>query len=457
LNIKNLYYAFKENTMNSNCPNQIYQVDVTELRTNPLNARQHSTEQVNLIAQSIQVLGFRSPILVDEDNVIMAGHGRLLAAQELKMKTVPVVRFSDMTKAQKNAYLIADNRIAEQSTWDTDLVVDAFEEIKDLDPDFDLSTTGFAVHEIDNMVMSKYTSDETEELPEKIPEPEEIVCSRLGDSWIMDHHIIRCGNSLEPENYEELMGKEKAQICATDPPYNVPIRGHVSGLGDVVHEDFAMASGEMSRAEYIELLRTNLALIHKYGMPGMLAYVYIDWRHVRDMIEVGEDIFGDLKQLCTWVKDKAGMGAFYRSQHELICIFKKGGAKHINNFQLGQFGRHRSNVWNYPGMNSGSETSRHLLKLHPTVKPVAMLVDILLDASKPNGIVLDPFGGSGSTLIAAEKTGRRARLIEIDPKYVDVTVKRWQDLTGKAAIHATSGETFSERMNTALTQTGAMI
>ena len=420
-------------------------VDPKTIKPDGKNARKHSKKQIKALTRSMKKFGFNVSILIDQNGNVIAGHARLEAALVLGMDSVPVIRIEHLTPAEVREFMIADNKIGDMSSFDLDLVCENFEMIHDLDPIVDLTYTGFAAHEIDNIIMSNASTNEVEEdIPAEINDEGSPV-SQLGDLWTLGQHRVLCASSLEAESYDQVLGDEQAEICVTDPPYNVAIKGNVSGLGEKVHDEFQMASGEMSRKQFVDFLREFMMRVHERCHPGALVYAYMDWRHIHDLIGVGEDVFGELKQLCVWAKDNAGMGAFYRSSHELVCVFKKSGAEHINNFGLGQFGRYRTNVWEYAGMNSTSPTSRQLLKLHPTVKPVAMLADILLDASKPNGIVLDPFGGSGSTLIAAEHTNRRARLIELEPKYVDVIIQRWQAFTGKDAVLASTGETYNQR------------
>ncbi|MBR1157283.1 site-specific DNA-methyltransferase, partial [Bradyrhizobium sp. JYMT SZCCT0428] len=239
-----------------------------------------------------------------------------------------------------------------------------------------------------------------------------------------------------------LLGDEHAQMLFTDPPWNVPIKGHVSGLGAVKHAEFAMASGEMSSVEFESFLATALGHAARHAVDGSIHFVVIDWRHVKDLLGATAETYTEMKNLCIWNKSNAGMGSFYRSKHELVFVFKKGKAPHINNIELGRFGRYRSNVWDYPGQNTLNNSAKGKLSLHPTCKPVALVADTMRDCSKMNGIVLDPFGGAGTTLIAAERTGRRARLIEIEPRFVDCTVRRWQQLTGRIAVHAETGVPF---------------
>ena len=287
------------------------------------------------------------------------------------------------------------------------------------------------------------TSQEGEE-QDAAPEPEAHAVSRLGDLWILGNHKLLCGDALLPASYEQLLGNEQAQLVFTDPPYNVPIQGHVSGLGKVRHREFAMASGEMTEAEFTAFLGTLFANMVAVSADGTIHFVCIDWRHIYEVLSAGREVYAELKNLCVWNKDNGGMGTFYRSKHELVFVFKSGSGPHINNFGLGEGGRYRTNVWDYAGANTFRRGRDEDLALHPTVKPVTLVMDAIKDCSRRAGIVLDPFGGSGTTLIAAERCGRRGYLMELDPLYVDVIVRRWQGLTGKAAVHAETQQTFDQ-------------
>jgi DNA modification methylase len=233
-------------------------------------------------------------------------------------------------------------------------------------------------------------------------------------------------------------------MVITDPPYNVAINGHVCGSGGIKHKEFAMASGEMSQSEFTVFLSTMFTHLHTFVQDGAIVYSFMDWRHMREIQDAALPIFGAPRQLCIWTKDNGGMGTFYRSQHELVFVFKKGDAPHINNFELGQYGRYRTNVWNYPGVNTFNGQGYKLLALHPTVKPVSLIADAIRDCSHRKGIVLDPFAGSGTILIAAERTGRHARAIEFDPQYVDVAIMRWQRVTGKQAVLSSTGQSWDQ-------------
>lgn len=410
------------------------------------NPRTHSDKQIVALMASIKELGFRVPIIINEDGVVLAGHGRLEAAKRLGLEEVPTIVAAGLTKTQQRAYVLADNKISSMSAWDKDLLVHEIEIL--LEEDFQIETTGFSTAEIDIMIDGAVEPDgpDAEDLqPEDIGE-EGMIVTKFGDVWKLDQHRLCCGDALKEASYAAVLKKgELAQICITDPPYNVKIDKHVCGSGKTKHKEFAMASGEMSQGEFTDFLATSCANIALNCQEGAIVFCFMDWRHMREMLDAGEQVFGRLRQLCVWGKDNAGMGTFYRSQHELIFAFKHGDAPHINNFELGQHGRYRSNIWSYPGVNTFSGKGYQQLSLHPTVKPVSLIADAIRDCSHRNGIVLDPFSGSGTILIAAERTGRMARAIEYEPRYVDVAIRRWERVTGKTAVHEGSGMTFKER------------
>lgn len=413
-----------------------------DLKPWPGNPRLHSDKQLVKLKASIQKFGFTAPVLVDEAGVILSGHGRVQAALALGLATVPTRVISGLSPVKKRAYVIADNKLSQLSTWDGALLRSELEIL--IQEDFEVETTGFSTAEIDLMV------DGAVETPQSGPDelqPEDVMptgVSRPGDLWQLGHHRLLCGNALDPGAYQRVMQDGLAQMVITDPPYNVPIDGHVCGSGKVKHKEFAMASGEMTPEQFTAFLNQALAQMAAVCQPGAIQFVFMDWRHTRELLDAAQPLFGGPRQLCVWAKDNAGMGSFYRSQHELVYVFKKGDAPHINNFELGQHGRYRTNVWNYPGVNTLKGKGYELLALHPTVKPVSLIADAMRDCSHRQGLILDPFAGSGTALIAAERTGRQARAIELDPQYVDVAIQRWQRITGGQARLAESGQTWEQ-------------
>lgn len=408
-------------------------VSVSVLRPCANNPRSHSKRQIEQIAKSIETFGWTNPILADGEGGVIAGHGRLEAAKSLGLTEVPVVRLADMSEAQKRAYVIADNRLAETAGWDEDLLRLEIGALLEMELDFEIEAIGFDTGEIDVILQG----EEEDALPETVPDPDPgLPVSRIGDVWLLGRHRLVCGDALAAETYDALLGEETAATVFTDPPYNVPIDGHVCGLGSVKHPEFVMASGEMSAAEFRAFLDTMFVRLKAASRPGAIAFVCMDWRHIADLIRSGEAELGELKNLCVWNKEAAGMGSLYRSQHELVAVFRNGKAPHRNNVQLGRYGRNRSNVWSYPGVHS----RRADLKLHPTVKPTAMVADAIRDVTAHGDLVLDPFGGSGATLLAAQETGRRAALAELDPRYVDLIVRRFEEATGEKGVLEKTGE-----------------
>ncbi|MFY8099332.1 MAG: site-specific DNA-methyltransferase, partial [Allorhizobium sp.] len=390
--------------------------------------------------------GFINPIIIDEAGSIMAGHARHKAAVLLGLAEVPTIRLSHMTRAQKRAYIIADNRLAEKAGWDFDILGEEIGLLLDEDIDFDLEVIGFDSAEIDQLVFGDSANKSAagkEEEPVELPGDEPVV-SQPGDLWEIGEQRLLCGSALDPASYERLLGRERVQMVFTDPPYNVPIGGHVSGLGKVKHREFAMASGEMSRPGFTAFLRTAAMRMAEVSINGAIHFVCMDWRHAGEMEEAGRGVYSELKNICVWAKTNAGMGTFYRSQHEFVFAWKVGKAKHINNFGLGEKGRYRTNLWTYAGANTFRKGRDEDLADHPTVKPVQMVHDAILDCSKPKGIILDPFTGAGTTLVAAHRAKRRGRGIELDPAYVDCALRRLQKAVVAEPRLAETGETLAE-------------
>lgn len=426
-----------------NCDLRVVYTPLDTLTEYPNNPRQHDTKQLIKIQNSIEKFGFINPILVDEHNEIIAGHARLAAARLAHLPQVPVIRLEDLSTAQKKAYRIADNKLAELGTWSIENLQLEFQELEKLDLDFSLGITGFDMGDIDLILEGKEAKADPK--ANNIPFiPDNEVVTREGDIWILGEHRIICGNSLQKETLRPLMEDKKADMVFTDPPYNVKINGHVCGAGNVQHKEFKFASGEMTSEEFTQFLKTSFELLCMFSKDGSLHYICMDWRHIKEIITAA-DVYDQFKNLCVWRKDNAGMGSFYRSQHELIFMFKHGKEPHINNVELGIHGRYRTNVWNYAGVNTPSAENAEKRAMHPTVKPVELIKDAILDASNRGGVVLDTFLGSGSTLIAAEKAGRICYGVELEPKYVDTAIRRYESLGEKrSAVHMGSGKTYQE-------------
>jgi DNA modification methylase len=421
---------------------EIEYVGLSILKPSPHNSRTHTERQIGQIAESIKRFGMVTPIGIADDHAIIYGHARALAAAKAGLAEVPVVRLSHLTEAERRAYLIADNRLALDAGWDRALLALELQELQALN--FELPALGFSLPEIDQLFEDQAASQTTgtDPLDDEIPQTSANLVTRQGDIWVLGNHRLINGDARAIADYQALLGKEEVGVIFSDPPYNVPIAGNVSGLGRVKHEDFAMAVGEMTRQEFTSFLIESFRHAAAGCRDGAIAFVCMDWRHTEELSAAGREVFDELKNVCVWNKKNAGMGAFYRSKHEFVFVFKKGSAQHINTFGLGETGRHRTNVWDYAGVSALSKEGQGDLAMHPTVKPVAMIVDALKDCSQRGDIVLDNFGGSGSTLIAAEKCGRRARLIEYEPRHCDTTVRRWQKYTGKNAVLEGDGTTF---------------
>lgn len=420
---------------------------VDALRLDPLNPREHSQKQIAQVAESIRAFGFNVPVLIDDDNKIIAGHGRVLACKLLGIAEIPTICLSHLSPEQIRAFMIADNKLTENSTWNEVLLGEQLKSLSEIDLTFSLEATGFEMGEIDVLIEGLSQRDDVAQDPaDDLPEQSEVSVSAPGDCWQLGKHRVLCGDALQTASYDRLMAQQLAAVVFTDPPYNVPIDGHASGLGKKQHPDFAMACGEMNKAEFTDFLDTVCKRLVSASRDGSIHFICMDWRHVSELLAAGREAYDEVKNICVWVKNNAGMGSLYRSQHELILVFKQGRHSHRNNVQLGQFGRHRSNVWQYPGANSFSRANAegNLLALHPTVKPVALVADAILDCSSRGDIVLDPFLGSGTTVMAAERTGRICYGIELDPAYVDTAVRRWQRFTGMRAVHGESRRNFDD-------------
>jgi DNA modification methylase len=412
---------------------------LASIKANPRNAREHDRKQLAKLRHSIEKFGFNAPLIIDETNELLCGHARVEAAKQLGIQLIPVVRAHHLSESEKRAFMIADNRLAELASWNEKSLRRELCFLSDLDLDYDFSAIGFETGEVDLILNGGDSPDDPADV---IPFGANVTAnSKVGQLWQLDKHSLYCGSALERSSYQASLMGDRAQMAITDPPYNVRNKGHVGGRGAIRHREFPMASGEMTPDQFAAFLSTSLGRIKEFLLDGAICFVCMDWRHTPELLTAGK-IFS-LKNICVWVKNNGGMGSLYRSQHEFVFVFKCGAANHINNVELGKYGRNRTNVWEYPGINSfGSD--RELLKVHPTVKPVALVADAIKDCSKRGDLILDPFGGSGTTLIAAEKTKRRAALIELDPIYVDVIIRRWQAYTGGVAVDAATGATFDE-------------
>ena len=440
---------FKDATSPTNVPARLNDLLVQYRSPSALgpyerNPRTHSKRQIRQIKRSIESFGFVNPVLIDANDRIIAGHGRVEAATLLGMEEIPTICVEGLSADQIRAYIIADNKLAANAGWDNAILAIELQHLITLDcPDLDVAITGFEVAEIDAILEEAKGSTVPEDL---VPELESEATTQFGDLWLLGKHKIICGNALNDRTYKSLMSGRRVAMVFSDPPYNVKIDGHASGNGSNHHREFAMASGEMSEAEFVSFLTNAIELAARFSAADAIGYFCIDWRHIGDLLRAAMQSYDEFANLCVWAKDNAGMGSFYRSQHELVAVFRKGKGPHRNNVQLGKFGRHRTNLWWYPCAQTLSKQGDegNLLAIHPTVKPVAMVADAILDCTARGEVVLDGFLGSGTTLMAAERVGRICFGIEIDPLYVDVAIRRWQNYTGEPAILASTGKRFNE-------------
>lgn len=424
---------------------EVETVPVSTLKPYARNPRTHTKKQVRQIARSIERFGWTNPILVDTEGGVIAGHGRIEAARLLGIERVPTICLAEMSEAQIRAYIIADNRLAELACWDDTLLATELQALTAIDLDFDIEITGFETAEIDGFIASlsgTNDDDEADQLHE-IDESQPPI-TKPGDLWLLGRHRLLCADATHAGSYDHLMDGKTAHLVFTDPPYNVPIDGHVCGLGAVKHADFAMAAGEMSETAFIAFLQTVMGHMADCSADGAIHFVCMDWRHLFELLTAGRKVYSGLKNLCVWNKTNGGMGSLYRSKHELVAVFKAGTGPHINNVELGAHGRYRTNVWDYAGINTFGKDRDTELAMHPTVKPVALVEDAILDCSRRGDIVLDVFSGSGTTIMAAERSGRLGFGLELDPKYVDATLKRFREFTSEVPVHAATGLTLAE-------------
>jgi DNA modification methylase len=422
---------------------QIQYRAVEDLTLDSRNPRQHPQSQVNQIADSIREFGFVMPVVIDDAGHVIIGHGRVLAAKKLRMERIPVVEVRHLSKAQLKALRIADNRLAQHAYWDEQLLGESFQELKELDVEFDLSITGFSLPEID-LALLNLKEGAAEDADDEVDSTTGVPVCQPGDVWQLGEHRLHCADATSEATFDTLMKEELAHVAFVDAPYNVKVDGHVSGKGKVRHREFAQGSGELSREEFIQFLKTTCGLLAKHSKDGSIHFLTMDWRHAGELIEAGREVYTELKNIAVWVKSNPGMGSLYRSQHELVFVFKCGTGRHVNNIQLGKHGRSRSNVWHYDSATTQGRKGNNLLALHPTAKPIQLVADALLDCSNRGDVVLDCFLGSGTTLLAAERTGRVCRGVEMDPLYVDTAIRRWQNLTGREAVRASDGRSFRD-------------
>jgi 16S rRNA G966 N2-methylase RsmD len=421
---------------------------VTLVRPDPNNARLHSNKQVQQIAKSIEVFGFNVPVLVDADLQVVTGHGRLLACKLLRFDQVPVIRLEHLSEYQRRAFMIADNRLTENGEWDDRLLGEQFKVLSEAEIDFKLEVTGFKTSEIDLFIENLAPGFDSKADPgDALPESSSLRVSRNGDLWQMGKHRLLCGDALSPVSYELLMTGHKARMVFIDPPYHDPVHDYVIGFGKIHDREVATASGDVSTQTSARFLTNAFAQLSRNSDGGALHFICTDWQHSAELLSTATSVYARFESLCVWVRDSTSEGSPYRNQHELVFVFKCGEGPDSTKIQLGKNGRYRTNVWHYPIANALSQAREEgkLSKLHRTIKPVELVADAILDCTARGDVVLDPFSGSGTTLIGAERTGRVCYGIDLETEYVDTAVRRWQCLTGLTAIHRATGQTFEQR------------
>lgn len=405
--------------------------------------RKLSSQQVSRASQSIRRFGFRDPPILGKGVEIIDGHARIEAAHRLGLKEIPCIIADDLSDTDVRLLRIALNRIGERGEWDEQALKIEFAYLLEFEPD--LSVTGFDHPEIDRiLVLDDLGLEEPDPLDNvgQLPDPDGSAVSRLGDIWRLGCHRVVCGNARSSEDIGIAVGDRKVSAVFADHPFNVSVDRHIR-VGGGKFPEFAEASGEMSPADYEEFLRITTGNMMGAIKPGGILFLCIDWRHVEVLMRVVRTLGLDLLNMCVWVKENGGMGSLYRSQHEFVLVVRRPGAPHLNNVQLGIHGRNRTNVWSYAGATGGRKSAEDDFSLHPTVKPVRLVRDAILDVTAMGDVILDPFLGSGTTIIAAELSNRICVGLEISPAYVDVVIGRWEQLTGLEAIHDVTGQTFA--------------
>jgi hypothetical protein len=420
-------------------------VRTRSLRPPHRRTRTHPKSQITAISASMRKFGVMTPIIVDDRGIIRAGVGRWEAARSLGLAYIPVIRVAHLSELELRAFRLADNKLAERGGWDRGELAVELEELQIALPEIGLSLqdTGFEPDEIDSILLD-FDDGEPDGDVDAVELPHGPPVSRPGEIFTLGRHRLAVDDARDAGAFARLMLGERAEVAFLDPPYNVPIHGHVGGRGRIKHREFLCASGEMSAGEFTSFLTTTLGHCARHSADGAVHFLCADWRHAREFLDAGSAVYGKLLNVCVWVKTNAGQGSFYRSQYEQVYVYKCGKGPHINTFELGQNGRSRSNVWRYAGVNAFRAGRMDELRQHPTVKPLQLVVDALRDCSRRGSLVLDAFCGSGTTILAAERIGRRAYCLEIDPIYADVAIRRWQRFTARDAILESTGQTFGE-------------
>jgi DNA modification methylase len=416
---------------------------LAELQFDRQNPRKHSRRQIRQIARSIEAFGFNVPVLIDARGHLIAGHGRALAAKFLGLTHVPTITLEHLTETQIRAFMIADNRLTENSVWDDRMLAEQLKTLSVLDLDFSVDVTGFEMAEIKMRIeelapASRGKGDPADAIPDPGPR---LQVTRTGDLWVLGRHRVYCGDARSDSAYSLLMEGRRARIVFTDAPCNGAADSSVTGL----KKAGPRATG-VNETEFVAYLENVLARLAHNTVDGALHFLCMDWQHSGELIAASRSADMEFKDLCVWVRDDAEQGSLYRSQHELVFVFRNCKMPNGDNLQLHQHDPHRSNVWRYRRASALSRKGREGKQsaFPAAIKPAALVADAILDGTGQGDIVLDPFLGSGTTVVAAERTGRTCYGLELDPRYVDLIVRRWQSFTSQNALQESTGRTFQQ-------------
>jgi len=416
-------------------------VNPDSLKPYPGNPHKHPKQQIEQIRASIRAYGIVRPVVTDEEGIIIDGEALWQAAKLEGNTSVPVLRLFGLSETQKRELRIGLNKHPHNADWDAEQLRIEIEAILAVHIDLDLGVIGMSVGQVDKLLIAGDTDPADDTIPEIAPR----AVSQPGDIWIADGHRIGCGDCRDLPFLRQVVGSRPVDCSVTDPPYNRAITGDATtGRGRARHPEFLMASGEMSDEAFEGFLHDALSGFAKVSRDGAVHYVFMDHQHLDTLLTVGKRVYAQRLNICVWNKSNAGMGSLYRSKHELICVFRVGDAAHFNAVQLGKHGRNRTNVWDYPSVNTFGGSRRRDLELHPTVKPTGLVADAILDVTRRGDLVLDGFLGSGTCLVACERTGRLCRGVEINPLYVDLSLQRWSERTGLDAVLESTGQGFSQ-------------
>ncbi len=416
---------------------------IERIKPYPAHSRIHGKRQIDKLKKLIQHFGQVVPIIIDREGVIVDGHAIWQAMRELGSGEIATIVVTNRTDPEIKALRLALNRIPSDAAWENERLRAELEQLVSLS--FDLELTGFDAVEIDHLFEVDVPKLKVAEECGQIPAPQERAITAVGDIWSCGRHLVGCGDARDQDFIDKVRGGLHASTCFVHPAYNVSIAGFASGKGHVRHRDFIHGVGEMDTRQFTAFLAESLAVLQRSASDGAFIFACVDWRHLFELLAAGRQCDLGLYNICVWAKTKAGKGSLYRSQTELISVFKVGTTPHINNVELGRHGRNRSNLWTYRGLHSFGGDRDELLASHPTVTPVLMIADAIRDVTKHGEIVLDTFVGSGSTIMAAEETGRVGIGVDLDPLYVDVAIRRWQAHARLDALHTATGEPFDDR------------